>query len=98
MEIIERREGHYDAQEVPFGTVYRWCPECVVVECRCGKRLSLKRSSHIDSRTPVCDCGEDRMDGVQEEVEMVGQVMMEADRAMHPWRYAGSREGQGLPI
>ena len=53
MEALERLEGHYDAQEVPFGTVYRWCPECLVVECKCGKRLTLKRANLIDSRTAV---------------------------------------------
>ncbi len=24
---VRRIEGHYDVQEVPFGTVYRWLPE-----------------------------------------------------------------------
>jgi hypothetical protein len=32
MEVIERTKGHYDVQEVQFGTVYKWCPERVVVE------------------------------------------------------------------
>ncbi len=27
MQVIERTEGHYDVEEVEFGTVYRWCPE-----------------------------------------------------------------------
>lgn len=98
MEVLERLEGHYEAQEVPFGVVYRWCPECVVVECKCGKRLTLKEANLTDSWTAVCECGEDRIDGGQEEVEVVGQVMVEADRAIHPWRYAGSREGLGLPV
>jgi hypothetical protein len=69
-----------------------------VVECKCGKRLTLKRANLIDSRTTVCDCGEDRMGSDQEEVEVVGQVMVETDRAMHPWRYAGARESLGLPV
>ena len=94
MEVLERLEGHYDAQEVPFGTVYRWCPECLVVECKCGKRLTLKRANLIDSRTAVCECGEDQ----EEVVGVGGQVMVEADRAMHPWRYAGAREGLGLLV
>ena len=98
MEVLERLEGHYDAQEVSFGTVYRWCPECLVVECKCGKRLTLKRANLTDSRTAVCECGEDRIEDDQEEVEVASQVMVEADRAMHPWRYAGAREGLGLPV
>ena len=88
MEVLERLEGHYDAQEVSFGTVYRWCPECLVVECKCGKRLTLKRANLTDSRTAVCECGEDRIDDDQEEELVVGvggQVMVEADRARHPW-------------
>ena len=24
MRVIERTEGHYEAQDVEFGTVYRW--------------------------------------------------------------------------
>ncbi len=41
MEIIERLEGHYEAQEVPFGIVYSWSPECLVAECGCGERVAL---------------------------------------------------------
>ena len=26
-------EGHYDVQEIPFGTVYRWHPNLSVLEC-----------------------------------------------------------------
>ena len=101
MEALERLEGHYDAQEVPFGTVYRWCPECLVVECKCGKRLTLKRANLTDSWTAVCECGEDRIDDDQEEEVVVGVgglVTVEADRARHPWRYAWAREGLGLPV
>ena len=96
METIERLEGHYETQEVPFGVVYRWCPDCLVVECVCGKRSTLKRSDLIDSQTAVCECGEDRTDEDQE-VAVVGQ-MMKTDEARHPWRYAGDREGLGLPV
>ena len=44
MQIIERLEGHYEAREVPFGIVYRWCPECLVAECGCGERVALTPS------------------------------------------------------
>jgi hypothetical protein len=27
MRVIERIEGHYEAQEVEFGRVYRWTPK-----------------------------------------------------------------------
>src|SRR5215212_5233016 len=52
MQVIERTEGHYDVQEVQFGTVYRWCPECVVLECYCGERQTL---THSQSTCPECD-------------------------------------------
>ncbi len=91
MEVIEHLEGHYEAQEVPFGVVYRWCPECVVLECACGKRTTLSRSTLIDSHTAVCECGEDRTDEDQE-VALVGQ-MIKTDGVYHPWRYAEDREG-----
>jgi hypothetical protein len=36
VQVIERVAEHYDTQEVEFGIIYHWCPECVVVECKCG--------------------------------------------------------------
>jgi len=101
VEILERLKGHYEAQEVPFGVVYRWCPPCSVVECECGRRLTLKRSNPLDFPTDVCECGEDSTDYDQEEelevVEVVVGELMEEDEALHPWRYAGERKGRGLP-
>ncbi len=44
VEVIERIEERYDTYEVEFGTVYRWCPGCVVVECDCGERSILTAS------------------------------------------------------
>jgi len=53
--VLERIEGHYDAFEVPFGKVYRWCPEVVIVECGCGKVLALKGTAG----TRCEGCGDD---------------------------------------
>jgi hypothetical protein len=39
--VTKRTEGHYEAQEVEFGTVYKWCPECLVVACECGEKMTL---------------------------------------------------------
>jgi hypothetical protein len=36
-QIIERVEAHYEVQAVEMGTVYRWCPESVVIECDCSQ-------------------------------------------------------------
>ena len=88
MQIIERTEGHYDVGEVEFGTVYRWCPESVAIECDCGERPILTRSE-----TTCLECGGEHADIVREEL---GARRLE-DAAMHPWRRAGDREEAGLP-
>ncbi len=41
MRVIERIGGYYEAQEVPFGVVYRWYPGFLLLECGCGEVLSL---------------------------------------------------------
>ena len=97
MEILERPKGHYEAQEVPFGVVYRWCPPCLVVECECGRRLTLKRSNPLDFHTAVCECGEDSIDDGQGEEEIVVDQPLEENEALRPWRHAGERKGRGLP-
>ena len=63
VEVIERIEGRYDTYEVEFGTVYRWCPGCVVVECDCGERSFLTASM-----TTCSECGADRAAVVQDEL------------------------------
>lgn len=73
-----------------FGRVYKWCPERVVVDCDCGKRLAL-----IASSTAVCRrCGADHAATLRAELaaERLGE------EALHPWRYAGDREGAGIPF
>jgi hypothetical protein len=85
---VECVEGHYEVQEVEFGKVYTWRSESVIVECDCGERSSL---THLDT---ICKrCGADHTLGVQEALDHQG---MEEEDA-HPWRYAGGREGAGLP-
>ena len=56
-------QGRYDTQEVPFGTVYRWCPGCIVVECDCGEELTLNGSMSTCS-----ECGADHTSVVREEL------------------------------
>jgi hypothetical protein len=85
MKVIERVAEHYDVQEVEFGRSYIWCPECVMVECDCGKRVTLTRSELIDTQ-PDCECGMDHTVSVREEV--VIQLLDEDYEAHHhPWRY-----------
>jgi hypothetical protein len=85
MEVIERTEGRYDTYEMEFGTVYRWCPECVVVECDCGERSVLTAS------TAICSgCGADHTATIQEEPNS----RQLRDETAHPWRYDAEREGE----
>jgi hypothetical protein len=88
-QVIERRERHYEAQEVSFGVVYRWCPESLIVHCGCNKRTTLTATL-----TGCSGCGMDHT-GLFGKREIVRPVR--ADETCHPWRYAGKREGLGLP-
>ena len=88
MQVIEHTKGHYDVGEVKFGTLYRWCPESVAIECDCGERPILTRSE-----TTCLECVGEHADIVREKL---GARRLE-DAAMHPWRRAGDREEAGLP-
>ncbi len=78
MEVTERIEGRYDAYEMEFGTVYRWCPECVVVECDCSERPTLTASM-----TTCSGCGADYAAVVQEKLN----TRHLREKTAHPWRY-----------
>jgi hypothetical protein len=86
--IIERVGGYYEHQEVPFGVVYRWHPGYLLLKCGCGASQALTCSEATCS-----ECGTDYTSVVQE--ELAGQCSEE--EALHPWHYAGEREGLGLP-
>ena len=88
--IIERTEAHYEVQEVEFGTVYRWCPKCVNIECECGERLTFTAYSMV-----TCPrCGADHAATLREELT----VRRLEDQTLHPWRYeARALEDSGLP-
>ncbi len=92
MKVIEYLEGRYTAQEEPFGVAYKWSAERIVVECECGSRPTLTASTSICS-----GCG-------LEHALIAGQELngsrdeMTVDKVLHPWRYAGNREGYGLPV
>ncbi len=90
--VIAHHQAHYEAQEVPFGVVYKWCPECVVMECGCGKRETFTISC------TVCECGTDHAGTVREGLaaRWLRDEIVAGDEVLHPWRYA-NREGVGLP-
>ena len=89
--IVEYFEGHYEAQEVPFGMVYKWCPERVVVECECGERATLTNST-----TTCVGCQIDYAAEVEHWLRAEHPEV--ADEALYPWRCAREREDVGLPF
>ncbi len=89
MQVIERLEEHYEVQEVPFGRSYKWCPECVVVECDCGERLTFKMLA-LSGSWGVCECGADLTSDIQEKLqgeqpEVRGQMLEDYEATHHPW-------------
>ncbi len=86
--VIERTEGRYEVQEVEFGEVHRWLPERVVVECGCGRTLSLTASE------ATCDCGADHAAIVREEVS----AKRIGNSPPHPWRQLHYSENTGIPF
>jgi hypothetical protein len=86
VKVIERVAEHYDVQEVEFGRSYRWYPECIVLECDCGERMTLKRLDIIGSGFTSCEeCGAEVSSRIREEevvIELLGK-----DAAIHPWHY-----------
>jgi hypothetical protein len=88
--VVECTEGVYEVKEVEFGKVYTWCPENILVDCECGKRLTLTR---LESTCGWCNA--DHTAVVQEELD----AQQLEDEAVHPWRYAGDgEEGVGVPF
>src|SRR5919112_6229743 len=75
--VIERVQPRYEVQDVEFGQVYKWRPERIVVECRCGQRLSLTAST-----TSCTECATDHELAVKE-AAMDGP---QSDQTLHPWR------------
>jgi hypothetical protein len=77
VKVIERVNAHYEVQHVEMGKVYRWCPESVVVECECGKKLSLTASKNACS-----ECETDHRTIVEEVLE----ARPAEEEVEHPWR------------
>jgi hypothetical protein len=90
VKVIDYLEGRYIAQEEPFGVAYKWSPERVVIECKCGARPTLTATMTICS-----GCGVDH--ALIARRELNGSQKKTEEKVLHPWRYAGEREGLGLP-
>ena len=90
VKVIERVEACYDVQEVEFGTVYRWRPQSVLIECACGEMVGLTASE-----TTCEECGAEHTGLVREDLT---ERQLERDEEVHPWRYSGkSDNGTSLP-
>jgi len=75
--VIERVEAHYEVLEVEFGTVYKWRPASLLIECECEGVVSITGSETI------CDgCGAEHAATVEEVLEARPE-----DKGDHPWRY-----------
>lgn len=82
--VVEHIEGRYEVHKHPYGTDYAWCPECVVVQCSCGRRPEL---SALET---TCRCGADHTALIEE--ELASRRRSEApsrlleDRECQEWR------------
>ena len=76
--VIECAQARYEVQDVELGKVYKWRPKHVLVECRCGQRLSLTPST-----TSCVECGTDHVLAVKE----ASADEHQSDQTLHPWRY-----------
>ena len=92
VKVIEYLEGHYTTQEAPFGVVYKWSPEGIVMECRCGAKPTLTAS-----RTICSGCGVDHAKIVRRELNgsQNGSSQKKGDKVHHPWHFT-KREDVGL--
>jgi hypothetical protein len=89
VEVVKRIGEHYDVREVEGGLVGAYnkcCPECVVVQCACGKRATHKRADIIRFSVTTCECDEDDMGRIRK--KLITELLDEAYEAHHhPWRF-----------
>ncbi len=89
MLVVESIAGHYEAEEAAFGVVYKWCPECIVIECNCGERQTF-----TGLKTVCGKCGEDHANEIREELS----ALRLEDKGKRPWRYESDREEVAIPF
>jgi hypothetical protein len=80
VQVIEHVQAHYEIHEVEMGTVYRWCPESVIVKCNCGEKLIL-----TTSQTTCSGCAADYAAITEEVLDDRPE-----EKVVRPWRSAGS--------
>ncbi len=74
--IIERVEAHYEVHELEMGTLYRWCPQSIVLQCNCGANPTL-----TTSKTTCSGCGADLAAITEEMLDPCPE-----EEVMRPWR------------
>ena len=67
-----------------------------MIECKCGKRLTLKRADLIEAE-PDCECGLDHTASVREEV-VIQLLDQEYEAHHHPGCYWHSPKEAMLPF
>jgi hypothetical protein len=88
-QIIERVEAHYEVQAVEMGTVYRWCPESVVIECDCSQTFTTEGATVASCPR----CGAEHS-GVARELRGKPLVEEEAYRPVQ-WEYEAWMKDEG---
>lgn len=80
--VLRHTRGHYEVRELPYAKDFDWCPECVVLVCDCGRRLTLTSSE------TTCECGTDHTSLVREELEFraVGDDRRPLEEECREWR------------
>ncbi len=85
--IIEDIEAHYETHEVPFGRVYEWQPEHIIVECECGERFTLTATS----TTTTCRCGTEHGAIVRDIQKHEDRL---PDKIIHPWHHDAQEQAE----
>jgi hypothetical protein len=72
-----------------------------VAECKCGKRATHNRAEILGGKVTTCECGEDDMGRIREEVvlELVAEDY-EEEATRHPWHYwrSSSAHSSAMPV
>lgn len=89
VKIIERVKAQYNIQAVEFGTVYKWRPESVLIECECTEMVTLTASS-----TTCEECGAEHTALVRENLTVRRR---KGDKEVHPWRYS-EKNGNSISL
>lgn len=87
--VTERFEARYEVGHLEMGTVYRWCPENVLVECECGESTRLTAS---DTACGACD---------EDHAAIIFEALgprPEDQRDYHPWRSVPSSSSYYAPV